>query len=269
MDLLWGTVLLRPYVFAFLAVYLVGASLQFGVRATLLFIPVGYVLAFIAEYSSVHWGIPFGYYYYITDTADRELWFFGVPFMDSLSFVFLSVCSYSTALFSLCPFVKKEGGWGLGDSDGNRSWWAPWILGACLMTLLDIVTDPVTLCGDRWFLGLIYGYSEPGAYFGIPMENFIGWLVVGLVLIKVFQMIPARIKRPHADVRFKGVSLALVWSPILYISILLFNLTVTLAIGEMHLGIASGFLIGTFLIMLTASILFKIRFTLNGPGTTP
>ena len=96
-SLLFGTILLRPYVFIFLILYLLLATSQIGWRRTLVWTITGYCLAFLAEYSSIHWGIPFGDYYYIDHTRDRELWVAGVPFMDSLSFTFLTYTGYSCA----------------------------------------------------------------------------------------------------------------------------------------------------------------------------
>src|SRR3546814_3647402 len=37
--------------------------------------------------------------------------------------------------------------------------------------------------GDRWFLGHIFYYPDGGAYFGVPLTNFAGWMVVGMVSI--------------------------------------------------------------------------------------
>jgi len=49
MRLLWGTILLRPYVFAFLAVYVVAGWRHIGWKTTLVYIPVAYALAWLSE----------------------------------------------------------------------------------------------------------------------------------------------------------------------------------------------------------------------------
>src|SRR5712692_11849335 len=98
MHLLLSTVALRPYVFIFLAAFLFIAIINFGLRATLLFTVLTYAVALACEWSSVHNGFPFGLYHYIEATRGREIWIFGVPFMDSLSFTFLSFVSYTLAL---------------------------------------------------------------------------------------------------------------------------------------------------------------------------
>lgn len=259
MDLLLSTVLLRPYVFIFLAIYLLGASLQWGYRIALMFLPVGYVLAFFSEFSSIHWGFPYGHYYYIPTTVNRELWVMGVPFMDSISYVFLAACSYGTAIFLWCPFTRGPQGVTLWNPLREKKPWGPWLLGSILMVLLDIMIDPVALRGDRWFLGKIYAYPFDGAYFGVPLSNFAGWLLVALVLIRVLQGIERLWKIRSVHPRWKGVALVPLWGPILYLGILGFNLGITFHIGEITVGIVGTFLAGTLLVMGGTLTLYKIR----------
>jgi len=236
--LLLGTIVLRPYVFAFLAVFLAAAATHLGWRRTLFFLPLGYGLAWLSEYSSIHWGFPYGDYFYIPSTRDRELWVFGVPFMDSLSYVFLSYCSYSMALFILSPVFLSKSRVVILETHKLRRSLQTLVLGAFLFVLLDIIIDPVALRGDRWFLGQIYGYRENGLYFGIPMSNFGGWLLVGLAMIAVLQALDAlpslEPRKPPTLARIPGIGLL---GPLLYICILAFNLVVTFWIGEYFLGI--------------------------------
>jgi len=257
MDLLLGTLLLRPYVFAFLAVYLVGAWLQLGHRVALAFLVLGYLTAFVSELCSIHLGFPYGDYFYIQSTRGREIWVLGVPFMDSLSYVFLAACSYSTALFLMAPLACGERGWHLRDEATARQSKLVWVLGSFLMVLLDVVVDPVALQGDKWFLGRIYGYRSEGAYFGVPMSNFAGWLLVALVMIRLLQLLEARLGRPSRGPYLCGTMAAMCWGPALYTGILLFNLAVTFAIGETSLGIASSFISGAFLLMASCWTAYK------------
>src|SRR5208283_3538930 len=81
--LLFHTIALRPYVFVFLLVYMIGCSLHLGLKRALLFCVAGYSIAWLSEYSSIHNGIPYGYYFYIEQTKGREFWVFGVPLIDS------------------------------------------------------------------------------------------------------------------------------------------------------------------------------------------
>jgi uncharacterized membrane protein len=237
--LLYGTVLLRPYVFAFLIVYLAASCTQLGWKRTLVYLPLGYALAFLSEFSSINWGFPYGDYFYIPATIDKELWVFGVPFMDSLSYVFLSYCSYSMAVFLLSPVALMPRGIFVLETRRVRQSWQTLTLGAFLFVLLDLIIDPVALQGHRWFLGQIYGYREAGTYFGVPMSNFGGWLLVGYVMVGALQLLDYSSAletkpSPSGFAQLPGRSLL---GPALYISILIFNLTITFWIGENLMGV--------------------------------
>lgn len=236
LRLLWGTVKLRPYVFIFLAVYLAASGVHLGWKRTLLFLPMGYGIAWLSEFSSIHWGFPYGDYFYIPATVNRELWVLGVPFMDSLSYVFLSYCSYSVAIFLLSPLSRAKPVLILETHRLRRSW-QTLTLAAFLFVLLDIITDPVALQGNRWFLGLIYGYRSPGLYFGIPMSNFGGWLLVGFAMVGALQFLDRlQSTRARTPAVYHRLPVLRLLGPVLYISILAFNLTVTFLIGERLLG---------------------------------
>jgi len=257
--LLLGSLILRPYVFAFLLLHLAGASALLGWRRTAVFTLVTWGVAFAAEHSSIRTGIPFGWYYYIPRTADRELWIAGVPFFDSLSFSFLLVASYGLAWFLLVGGRAVDGP-AVGSAQevvgshprpGRTRHLA---LSTCLFMLIDVVIDPVALRGDRWFLGQIYGYPEPGLYFGVPVGNFLGWGVVGATAITLYHVWERR-GGELAAARFAGRAAL---CPGLYYLVLAFNLAVTLALGEWRL-LLSGILITLPIILWTLAILMGPR----------
>src|SRR5690242_9206438 len=101
--LLLKTILLRPYVFLFLAAFLFSAHRLLGWRRTGWFFLIGWITAFLCEFCSTRTGIPFGLYYYTGSTTGQELYISNVPFMDSLSFTFLLYASYCMALLFLLP----------------------------------------------------------------------------------------------------------------------------------------------------------------------
>src|SRR5580692_6879584 len=107
MHLLLSTIALRPYVFIFLASFLFIAIVNFGLRTTVLFTALTYAVSLVCEWSSIHNGFPFGLYHYIDATRALEIWVFGVPFMDSLSFTFLAFASYTVALLVASPIAWR------------------------------------------------------------------------------------------------------------------------------------------------------------------
>jgi len=210
MDLLVGTLLLRPYVFLFLAAFLVAGARDLGLRRTLLFAAVVWPIAWVAEFSSTRVGIPFGLYHYTGLTRGRELYIADVPFFDSLSFAFLAYAAFCLARRVLAgravPFGMKAS------------------LAGFLMMMLDVVMDPVAVRGERWFLGHVFSYAAGGVYFGVPLSNFAGWWLVGTVGVAAY----------GACAGFAGLSGAgrLDAGIALYYAVLGFNLAVTAWIGE-------------------------------------
>jgi putative membrane protein len=258
MDLLVGTFALRPYVFAFFAAYLLAAVLHLGWRAVLSFTVVGYLISFASEVSSINTGFPYGWYYYIDATSNRELWIFGVPFFDSLSYVFLSYCSYSTALLLLAPLRGWR--WNLVtlETRALRRSWAVLFLGSLLQTYLDIIIDPVSLQGHHWFLGQIYGYREQGHHFGVPLSNYLGWWLVSALMIFALQRYASRPTGPEPPVGVRPVPGKALLGPLLYLSVIAFNLTMAVIIGEMTIAVTGLFII---FLPLTISIIGIIRRT--------
>jgi len=254
LSLLWGTVLLRPYVFIFLAVYLTIAILNMGVLRSLFFTVLAYSIAFLCEYSSTRNGFPFGFYTYIDTTRDQELWISNVPFMDSLSFSFLIYVSYTLSLLLWAPLIKK--GWDirLGEIGPIKHSFKVIASASILCMLMDVIIDPVAFRGDQWFLGKIYFYREPGEYFHIPLTNFAGWLFVSATTLTCFAAFNSLLdhKIPLKTKQITGQALL---GPGLYFGVLAFNLGVTFYIGE--------FLLGVWGIFFTSGVLslvgFKIR----------
>jgi putative membrane protein len=232
LQIAFGTVTMRPYVFAFLAVYLVAAVAHLGWRTTFWFTLVGYLISFLSEFSSINTGFPYGWYYYLDATKNRELWLAGVPFFDSLSYVFLAYCSYATALLVVSPVKTRR--WNLValETRSIRRSLAVLFLGSLFQVFLDIVIDPVALQGRRWFLGQIYGYREAGVHFGVPLSNYIGWWVVSVLMVLALQLIDKGVGARDGQPMGAGLPFRTLFGPVLYLSVLLFNLAITFLIGE-------------------------------------
>jgi putative membrane protein len=239
-----GTVTSRPYVFVFLAVYLLAASAHLGWKKTILFTIAGYLISFLSEFSSINTGFPYGWYHYIEAAKNRELWIAGVPFFDSISYVFLAYCSYATALLVVSPVKTMRGDFLTLETRAIRGSLAVLFLGSLFQAFLDIIVDPVALQGRRWFLGQIYGYKEMGCHFGVPLSNYIGWWVVSVLMVWALQIIDSRVgrkmERPAAGIL--NLPFRALFGPLLYISVIVFNITVTLLIGEKLLATTGVFI---------------------------
>ena len=236
MDLVVGTLVLRPYVFAFLVCFLTAGVLDLGWRRTLLFAVWVGPLAWVAEFTSTRIGVPFGLYHYTGATRGRELFLADVPFFDSLSFTFLAYAALCLARAALGP--------------GARAWSLA-LTGGVLMMLLDVVIDPIAVRGDRWFLGNLFYYPTGGAYFGVPLSNFAGWALVGTGAIGGYLVMT---RGDHGTRPAPGIAL--------YYAVLAFNLAVTAWMREWLL-LALGLLVH----IATAAVLYAVRrWPAMGPG---
>jgi putative membrane protein len=260
-NIIVGTITMRPYVFAFLAVYLFIASAHLGWRKTLIFTVVGYLISFLSEYSSINNGFPYGWYYYIETTRGKELWIAGVPFFDSLSYVFLAYCSYASALLVISP-VKV---WGRNfitlETRAIRRSLSVLFLGSLFQAFLDIIIDPVALQGRRWFLGQIYGYPDGGVHFGVPISNYLGWFGVSIVLILALQIIETVIgrKREKPEAGVWNPPLKSLLGPFLYLSVIVFNISVTLIIGEELLATTGIFIFTLPVAIVTVLLIHRVN----------
>jgi uncharacterized membrane protein len=233
-DLLHGTVMLRPYVFGFLAAFLVAGAMDLGWRRTLLF--GGWVgpLSWLSEFTSTRIGIPFGFYHYTGLTRGQELFLADVPLMDCLSFTFLAYAAFCLARGALGARPASPAGLALTSG--------------VLMMLLDVVIDPAAVRGDRWFLGWIFYYPDGGVYFGVPLSNFAGWMLLGVLSVGGYLVATGRRGGSGFDRHGRRVAPGIA----LYYAVLAFNLVVTGWIGEWVLLI-----VGAAVHAVTAAVLLN------------
>jgi uncharacterized membrane protein len=257
--LFFKTILFRPYVFVFLAAFLFAAVKLIGWPRSWRFWLISWATAFVCEYSSTRNGIPFGWYHYNGSTVGQELYLSNVPFMDSISFSFLLYAAYCVALCLLLPIKPSPASTQpvlkpLDLDVGARTSWSVLLVTAFLFAFIDMVIDPVALRGDRWFLGKIYYYPDPGLHFGVPFVNYVGWAVVGLISLAIYFPIERRLPalplpQPATPQLLLGVGL--------YYGVLVFNLGMTFWIGESFMGMSG--------LLMHVPVFALLMFRLVGP----
>ncbi len=121
----------------------------------------------LAEAVGVRTGWPFGDYAY----SDR-LWpaLAGVPALVPLSWLMMLPCAWAVAAAVT------------GDAPGRR--WARVGHGALAFTAWDLYLDPQMVGWGVWH------WRQPGAYFGIPLQNFAGWIAVAAALTAAVRPAP-------------------------------------------------------------------------------
>lgn len=112
-----------------------------------------------SEWIGIHTGFPFGRYDY-TDALGPAV--AGAPLAMIPAWILLA--GYARAIVGPLRICNP---------------WAAAILGACWMTAVDLVIDPLA-AGPLGY----WHWAEPGFYFGIPATNFLGWFAVSTLLLR-------------------------------------------------------------------------------------
>lgn len=161
-------------------------------RSELLMLSVAAGLGFLAEVLGVHYGFIFSPYHY-TSVLQPQL--FGVPL------VMLS------AWMVLVAYVRQMLDWSADVPSAPRSGLLKALPAAAWMTAIDLVIDP--LAANQ--LGY-WRWQQSGAYYGIPLHNFIGWFVVSWLIFGLLR----RRAEENAVARYVGLSIVLFFSAIAF-----------------------------------------------------
>jgi len=124
-------------------------------------------------------------------------------------------------------------------------------MAALFMMMVDLVVDPLSVLGERWFLGRIFWYDPPGPYFGVPISNYLGWYLVAAVSGAIFQTLDFWLNRARG--KPFGVLPALpsraLLGPVLYIGVVAFGSTMLFIVRAPQIGWASVFIFLPLLVM--------------------
>lgn len=108
--------------------------------------------------------------------------------------------------------------------------------------------------------GKDYGYPGGGTYFGVPISNFLGWAVVGYLMAWAFQIIDGALHRfAVKDFYGRGIAWRFMIGPALYLSVIVFNLSITFYIGEKNIGWA-----GVFIMLPVVSLMWLLTAAQSG-----
>jgi putative membrane protein len=142
-----------------------------GLRSWLMFMIPAIAISLSSELLGTSRGFPFGDYSYLSGLGYKIAGL--VPFTIPLSWFYLGLSSYLLARQGLLSHQFKI--------------WKPLrhigaiALGALLLTSWDFVLDPAM---SQTALPFWY-WHEPGAFFGMPYQNFAGWMGTGAVFMAV------------------------------------------------------------------------------------
>jgi uncharacterized membrane protein len=165
-------------------------------------------------------GFPFGHYHYLSGLGYKIAGL--VPFTIPLSWFYLGFSAYIIAragleTLAIPQLLKYVGAIGFGS---------------LLLTSWDFVLDPAMSQTTMPF----WMWDQPGAFFGMPYQNFAGWFGTGVVFMTVatfiWRMKPLRLPHPQL-----GLPLAV------YLGNFAFATITSLAAG-IYIPILLGLLLG-------------------------
>ena len=150
----------------------------YGWKALLSFLLPAIAISLSSELSGTSTGFPFGDYSYLNGLGYKIAGL--VPFTIPLSWFYLGISSYLLARGGLMAI--------------RAAWWrqvAAIAVGALLLMSWDFVLDPAMsqTAMPFWY------WHQPGAFFGMPYENFAGWFCTGAVFMTIAAVLWRQNKR--------------------------------------------------------------------------
>ncbi|CCI13770.1 hypothetical protein MiTe_03379 [Microcystis aeruginosa NIES-2520] len=130
-------------------------------------------LSLCSELLGTSTGFPFGHYRYLSGLGYKIAGL--VPFTIPLSWFYLGFSAYVIARVGLSTLALPQWLQNLGAI----------AIGAVLLTSWDFVLDPAMSQTTMPF----WIWEQPGAFFGMPYENFAGWFGTGCVFMTVATLI--------------------------------------------------------------------------------
>lgn len=144
-----------------------------GLRKTALFFASAVPISLASELIGTSTGEPFGNYAYSSFLGYKIL--DHVPFSIPLSWFYVGFATYLI-------------GHALAGMANVRPVWAYAVLiGAWLLTVWDLVLDPAM--AHESLAVRFWSWSETGPYFGMPLQNFLGWTLTALIFMAVARMV--------------------------------------------------------------------------------
>jgi len=151
-----------------MAFAMVDGARRYGVRGIAAFTLICIVVGNVVENVGVATGFPFGRYYFVELMGPKLL---HVPVLLGLAYIGMAYVSWRVAEAIAGPSLT-------GTNLAGRA-----LLAATIMTAWDVAQDPVwstVLHGWVW--------RDGGAWFGVPVSNYLGWLGTEFTLFLVFAL---------------------------------------------------------------------------------
>lgn len=162
-------------------IVLVHGSILYGWVGICVYLAVGFTVGFAFEAFSIAYGFPFGHFVHNGDGFKVA----GVAPMALVAYALLGWFAWTIAHiitldrpFQTHPIARLT---------------LP-LVGAFVLAGVDLPTDPIVGTIEKKFT-----YTYPSGQFGVPLTNYLGWIVTGWVMFQIFVLIQHRFPRATAS----------------------------------------------------------------------
>lgn len=186
---------------ALLGFAVVHASLSIGWRGFVAYFATSYLVAFAFEATSIASGFPFGHYVHHTE-GPRLL---DVPVVVPMAYVTYGWFAWTLARL-IAPAAPQPG------SHADRV--VTPLIAAFILAGWDFGYDAIgSTVRD------LYTYRDPSGFMGVPLSNFLGWLLSGWVIFQLFALVADRFSPATARLGHRLWPCA-IWAliPVLYLA---------------------------------------------------
>jgi uncharacterized membrane protein len=146
------------------------ASDRLGWKKALLLLALVFIVALLFESVGVATGLVYGPYHYTEKLGPKFLGL--VPYLIAVAWFMMMYPSFVIAEW-LVPFSWK----------GAKRLLTLAAVGGLIMTSWDVVMDPIMVAGKHWI------WDEPGAFFGVPLQNYWGWWLTVFVTFVIYLLV--------------------------------------------------------------------------------
>jgi putative membrane protein len=147
-----------------------------GRKCTVVLAVLTVVISFIMEYTGVKTGLIYGEYNYGSVLGPKAL--DTVPWLIPLSwFMFMYVSS-----------VTVDAAFG-GRYAGRAAPVLFAMLDSAAMTALDVLIDPLWVTRGTWTWTAIQSLPAGSVFYGIPVQNYFGWLLTSIIIFVPYRII--------------------------------------------------------------------------------
>lgn len=158
-------ILVAPLAVVFLAVVTLHAAKMLGWKPALRMVGVGMIIAYVLEEIGVHTGIVYGRYYFTPLMG---------PKLDVIPIAI--VCVWASLIYIAWVVTNLLiDGSPIPTRHSPRLIILRAVVGALVVTTFDLIADPIAVANGWWV------WLDGGAYFGVPIHNYVGWFIVAFV----------------------------------------------------------------------------------------